>query len=79
MDLCSNKNISDKSKKCLSVGNFRILSVGVCSASTAFTSLCRGPNYLLNVRYIIIVYPNVAGFLFFETLCLVRSATLPYI
>ena len=60
------KHVSDNSKKCLSVGNFGILSVVVvgvlCSASTAYTGLCRGLKYLLKVRYIILVDPNGAGF-----------------
>ena len=53
------KHVSDNSKKYLSVGNFGILFV-VCSAYTAYTSLCRGLKYFLKVRYFIINYPNVA-------------------
>ena len=58
------KHVSDNSKKnsYLSVGNFRILFV-VCSASAAYTSLCRGLKYLLKVRYVILVYSNVAEIL----------------
>ena len=56
----------ESDNKCLSVGNFGILSVVVvCSASTAYTSLCRGLKYLLKIIYIILVYPNVARFLNF--------------
>ena len=54
------KYVLDNSKKCLCLGNFGILSVGlsVCSASTAYNSLCRGLNYLLKVRYIILTWPD---------------------
>ena len=62
--LDSYKHVSDNSRKCLSVGNFRILfdvGLSVCDASTAYTSSCRGLKYLLKLRYIIILnYPNVA-------------------
>ncbi len=38
-----------------------VVVVGVlCSASTAYTGLCRGLKYLLKVRYINPNYPNVA-------------------
>ena len=61
-------NGPDKNKQCLSVRNFGIQSavivVVVCSAFTAYTSLCRGLKYLLKVRYIILVYPNLARFLY---------------
>ena len=40
------KHVSDKSKKCLSVGNFGILSVEVCNAFTTYFSLCSGLKYL---------------------------------
>ena len=53
---------SDKSKKCLSVGNFGILSV-VCNVSAAQTNVCRSLKYLLKM----LVYPIVAGFLIFGT------------
>ena len=66
------KDVSDNSKKCLCVGNFRILSVVV-------DSLCRGLKYLLKIKYIILNYPNVAWFFIFETLCLDRTKTLTYI
>ena len=50
---------------CLSVG---IMSVFVvCSASTAYTGLCKGLKYLLKVRYIILDSSNVVGFLIFKT------------
>ena len=52
------KYVLDKSKKCLSVSNFEILCSVVCSASAAYTSLCRGLKYLVN--------PNVARFLIFD-------------
>ena len=48
----------------------------VCSASATYTILCRGLKYLLKVRYIILVYPNVARYLISETLCLGSSKTL---
>ena len=54
------KHVSDNSKKCLSVGNSGILSVivvVVCVLAPAYTSLCRGLEYLLKVRYIILVDP----------------------
>ena len=51
----------------------------VCSASTVNTSLCRGLKYLLKVRYIFLVYHNVARFSFFDNLCLGRSKTFPYV
>ena len=73
------KHVSDNSKQCLPVSNFGILSVVVCSASAANTSLCRGLKYLLKVPYNIQKYPNLAGILIFETLCLGRSKTLPYV
>ena len=47
--------------------------------STAYTSLCRSPKYLLKVRYIILNDPNVVRFLIFETLCLGRAKTLTYV
>ena len=47
------KHISDNSSS----------SSSICSASTAYTSLCRGLKYLLKVRYIISNHPNVARFL----------------
>ena len=50
----------NKNKKCLSIGNFGILSV-VFGASTVFTSLRRGLKYLFKVWYITLVYPNVAN------------------
>ena len=68
---------SDKNKKCLSVGNFGILSVVICSASTAYTSLCRGWKYLLKMPYFIKYYLSVAGFSIFETLCLSRLKNSP--
>ena len=53
--------------------------ITVCSASTAYTRLCRGLKYLLKVPYIITNYPNVVGFLIFETLCLGSLKILPYV
>ena len=69
----------------MSVNNFGILSVVcclcsvVCSASTACNSLCRCLKYFLRVRYIILVYPIMDLFSIFETLCLGKSKTLPYV
>ena len=51
----------------------------VCSASTAYISLCRGLKYLPKVRYIISNHPNVVRFLIFETLCLGKAKTLTYV
>ena len=74
------KHESDKNKKCLSLGNFGVLSViVVCSAPIALTSLGRGLKYLLKVPYIILDYPNVSEFLIFQTLCLGSSKTLSYV
>ena len=80
------KHKSDKNKKCLSVGNSGILSVVrclllsvVCSVSTVYTNIYRALKYLLKVRYIILIYPSLTGFLIFETFCLGRSKTLPYV
>ena len=66
---------------CLSVISEFCLSLSsVCSASTAYTGLCRGQkNLLKKVRYIIPNYPNVARFLIFVTLCLGRAKTLTYV
>ena len=49
----------------------------LCSASAIYTSFCRCLKYLLKVRHIILVYPNVVGFLIFRTLGLGRSKTMP--
>ena len=38
----------------------------VCSASTAYTSICRGLKYLLKVKYIILNCTNVTQFLMSE-------------
>ena len=59
--------------------NFGILCIVVCSASTAYTSLCRNLNYLLKIIYITLVYSNVGGYLIFETHCLGRSKILPHV
>ena len=67
----SGKKFLDKPKKCL--------SVVVCDASTAYISLCRGLKYLLKVRFIILIHPNVAWFYNFKTLCLGSPKTLPYV
>ena len=72
------KHVSDESKKCLSVGNARILSV-VCEQSPAFPSICRGLEYLLKVRYIILVVPNVAGFLISNTVFLLHDGNTAYV
>ena len=39
----------------------------VCVLAPAYTSLCRDLQYLLKVRYIIIVYPNIVAFLISNT------------
>ena len=64
------KHVSNNSKKCLSVGNFGILSVVYCLRPEIFTK---------STIYIIQDYPNMTGFLIFETLCLGRSKTLSYV
>ena len=64
---------------CLSVIlKFYPLSV-VYGASAAYTSLCRGLKFLLNVRCIVLNYPNVTRSSIFETLCLSRTKTLTYV
>ena len=55
------------------------LSVFFGLLSTAYTNLCRGLQYLLKVRYIILNYSNVAQFLIFETFSLGRVKTLTYV
>ena len=50
----------------------------ICSASEAYTNLCRGLKYLLKVMYIILNYPTVAQFWIFETLYLGRTKKLTY-
>ena len=52
------KHESNRNKKCLSVGNFGIMSVVVCSLSVAYTMLYRGLKYLLKIPYIIQDYPK---------------------
>ena len=56
------------SKACLSCILEFYLSLSICSASIAYTILCRGLKYLLKVPYIILDYPNVSRFLIFGTL-----------
>ena len=79
------KHVSDNPKNCLTVGNFGVLSFvcGLlsvfCSASAAYISLWRDLKYWLKVRYIILVYSKMTLFLVFETLCLGRAKTLPYV
>ena len=51
------KHESDKNERFLSV-------VVVCSASTAYISLCRGMKYLLKIHYFIQNYANMNFFLF---------------
>ena len=51
------KHASDKSKKSLSVGNSRILSVVDCDLAPAYISLCKGLKYLPIDRYIILIDP----------------------
>ena len=47
------------------------LSSSVCVLAPAYTSLYRGLKYLLEVRYIILVNPKIAGILVGNTaLCL---------
>ena len=52
----------------MSVDNFGIMSIVIYSTSVAYTSLYRGLKYLLKIPYFIHNYPNMAGFLIFETL-----------
>ena len=47
--------------------------------SIAYNSLCKDLKYILNTPYIILNYPNVVGFLIFESLFLVRSKIMPYV
>ena len=68
---------SVKNKKYLSVSSYEIVSA--CSASTVYTSLCRGIKYLLEVMYFILVYCNVVGFWIIGNLCLGSSKTLTYV
>ena len=55
-----------------------ISNKSVCVLVSAYTSLCRGLKYLINIRYIILVDSNGARFLIFKTVFLGRSATLSY-
>ena len=65
---------------CLSVIlKFCLSSYVICSASTAYTSLCRSLKHLLKVKYIILNYLKMARFLIFETLCLGRAKTWTYV
>ena len=67
------RHFSDKSWKCMSVDNSGILSAVVVSVLTpAHISLYRCLEYLLKVRYIIIVDSNGAGFLILEIVFLGR-------
>ena len=61
-------------KNFLELSNYDGVSIFYCAL---YTSLCRGLKYLLEVRYVILVYPNVVRFLLFKTFCLGRSKTLP--
>ena len=63
----------------MSVGNFGTLFSSVCVLAPTYTSLCRGLEYLLKVRYIILVYPNGAGFLIFNSVFCCMIGTLPYV
>ena len=60
------KYVSNKSKKCLSVSNsgnmyvcrvYRLHMFFIFAIAPAYTRLCRGLKYLLDVRYIILVDP----------------------
>ena len=42
-------------------------NVCLCSASVVYSILCRGLKYSSKVRYIIVVDPNITGFLISET------------
>ena len=65
---------------CMSVIlEFCLPVVAVYSASTAYTSLCRGLKYLLKIPYCIQYYLNMTRFLVFQTVFLGRSVTMPYI
>ena len=66
-------------KKCLFVGNFGILSVVVCNAFTANTSLRIGLKYLLKITHFISNYPIVTEFFTFETLILDKSKKQYYV
>ena len=52
---------------------------GVYVLAPAYTNLWRGLEYLLKVRYIIVVEHFQDGFLIFETVFLGKSATLLYV
>ena len=54
------KHVSEHSKKCLSVILELCLLFVVCSASAAYTRLCKGLKYLQKVKYIVLNYPKVA-------------------
>ena len=76
------KHESDENKKCLYlsvVSKFCLVSIVVCSASKAYTSLFKGLKYLLKVGCFILGYANAAWFLIFETLYLGRLKTLSYV
>ena len=77
------KHESDKNKKVwLSVVLEFCLSLPssiACLQPRAYISLCWGLKHLLKIWRIILVYPNVARFLNFETLCSGRSKTLTYV
>ena len=49
----------------------------VCVLAPAYTSLCRGLEYLLKVRYIILVDPLKNGFSIFDTIFGYRMETVP--
>ena len=82
MDHIWYKHDLDKPKKCLSVGYSGVLSVVVviiCVLAPAYISSYRCLEYLLEVRYIILIDPNRDGFMICETTFVSRLATLPYV
>ena len=67
-------------RQSLSLSSSYVVGVVICVLAPAYTSFCRGLEYSPKVRYIILVNPNEAGFLIFDTIVLDRMATvLPYV
>ena len=56
---------------------YKIIWIGLVLICVIF--LCRSLKYLIKISYSIQDYPNDAGVLVFETLCLGRSKTLSYV
>ena len=53
--------------------------MSTCALAPAYASLCRGLEYLVKIRYIILANYNGARFFIFETVSLGRTATLSYV